>query len=433
MRRLIDYTLFFALYVLLGFETGIAQESERINESGRIQSHRFLFDAFIDSKKCKWSEDRSVLKEIVVFEGELSFEDVAEVELLGKSNKIAQLFDRVVIRGKDCTELQSAGFVDGDCVRPMRPAAKLEDEQCSLRTALTSRAFINGKVAKIECTCKSTVTISEIAFHSTRGIAKDAETFKSSPSFPSKGFDLESAFLQKVKEMSFAELSDSLSENSESIVRLALVPRLGSGSDNFNIRGILADRRVAKMHEQLSLLPPEAAAALSLASYETEFVSFKEFYNDKNMAPVRILHALEANLFLCSEFCTPSTFVESVESWEEWHAEASIKKNNLQFAISAKPDPLLLANLYTNLIVKKRGLSTTQANIWLHENLSEFVPRKLETPQLSDRWLMASDSTPNSMEVIRAVPTFDSYSFIRSKESQLLILNALKAELLSFR
>lgn len=431
MFRLVP--LMIAVLMSLSCKTGCPQESESTKDSVRTKSHQFLFEKFVNSKKCTWSDDKSALKEVVVFEGDLSFEDVVEIELMQNSNKIARFFDRVIIKGKDLTELESVGFVDKDCVRFMSVASKLKSEECTLNTALTSRAFIQGKVANVECGCRSAASISQIVFHSTKGIPKEYGSFKAQRGrYSEKATDLQSSFLEEVKKMSFAELSESLSGNSESVVRIVLMPRLGPGGDNFNIRGVLADRRVAKMHEHLSQLPREVASELSLASYESEFVSFQDFYEDANIAPTRILHAMEANLFLCSEFCSPDTVVEAVENWKDWYDKELIrKKGDLQFSVFAKPDPLLVANLYTNLIIKKNGFSTAQGNIWLHETFSDLVQHKSRVPQLNDRWFMASDWTPNQLEVIKAVPTYDSHTFIRREESQELVLNILKAELLS--
>ena len=414
-------------------QAALGQEGQNAKTNHRQHAHKVLFDQFVSQEKCKWTDGDSVLKEVVVFEGSSSIDGVEVLKLPEKSNLVAGLFDRVVVRGENLTELESVGFVVREEVLNMHLGSKLKEDECVLRMAVVSREFRETKESELQCASKSKLKITEVAFQSVSGIDKDYVTFRKRrrAKIPrGKGADLEFAAMAEIEGKNLEELAVALGENSEAFLRLVLMARMSAGVDDITILSVLADRKVSRMHELLSELPPKKAAELSLANFEREFTSFKKFYENAEMAPVNIPYALEANMFLCSEFCPSKEVVEAVDSWAEWHS-GLVKTKGSQFRIMAAPDPLLVSNLYMNMLMRERKMTMPQANIWLRESFSEVVPYPSMIPQLKSRWLMASNWNPQQMDAIKAVPVFESYDFLNVENRRALVIGILKAELIS--
>ncbi len=222
-------------------------------------------------------------------------------------------------------------------------------------------------------------------------------------------------FVRMAGERNFDELVESLDHFDGDNYAIADATSLTSGLDpSVNLRAILADRRVARLHELLSQMAPEEASEKLHDEFKSKFEQFKgkwaeaiKFENGTILDSER--HGLSALLFLVFEFCPESQFDEDCRSWLDWYYE--LQGANVNFTRRACPQPLLVINLHALALIR-RGESIQQINARV-ANLCEEVECG-PLPELKMlpfyKW---DDTTRDKSDAIKMIPGFYNWGKAR--------------------
>jgi hypothetical protein len=390
------------------------------------ERHDFLIDEFVEGKKCEWNKDRSRLIEVQLVEGDLRFPK-DDLKLPDRTSEILGFFDFLVVRSEfDLKKVKRVRILD-DSGRS-KPLKVFGFKEGTLVFQLPKK--INPKSSlSIAVSCEEQIEISEIAVRSKRGLDKEFSALKKWwLTFPKDGFaKVKQAFLEVTAKMNLEELNEALGENSEALGRIIVPARLPPSGEEISMWGILSDRRVAKIHEILSSMDGELAAEIAETSFDREFKTFREVWETAAIVPYQNNHAIESQLFLCSEFCSSDKVNSILDDWNEWYSQHK-DANNYQFEVRAAPDALLVASIQTKMLMKKNNFSLEEVNLWL-DRAMPLEMRSGEKPTVTLRWLMSSDSTPNRPDVIKQVPLFESHYQFMKRGSKQLLLDVLRAEL----
>ena len=394
------------------------------------EAHSYLLSqSKLRPKKFRWSiNDRliyelSVLAEVVkVGAGE------QQIKLDDDTQRVVYLFDQLVIRGENVGEISEVELSIGDFVQKElggRREMKGDGVAFDLGMFQLPPKDIR-EVVQLRITSQSPVTINGISLKSSRGISKDYSSVKKHwfEFTAGRNSDLQRTFFLQVRSQDLAQLSSSLGQNSRIFNKL-IRPQAMYASEDVNLNAILGDRRVSKLYELLKALDRDQAAKLAREMYVLQFAKFQEVL-DRSIVPHYSRHALESKLFLCSEFCTTDEVAEQMKSWKSWH-EANLDGRSNQFKYGAGPDFLFFANLKVNVVAKGRGYSIGQANTWLEGVIAPVTdPRSIPVAlELSEKWLLTSDSTPNRQDGLARVP-FMSYSGpFKNRKDQLRVLDMI--------
>ncbi len=419
----------------------------------RIKCHDLLFNQLKEKFPetfVRDEENPDIVRELVGFEGKkvVSKKKEEEIRLSDDFSGVARLFDQVLVEGEHLDEMSGAHFLCGDKVFRYKRYGKTKKglvfRMVPIPIARTKPGFSGGfgskKLIAVEnkvvmqkigfrFATKSHLIINKISFQSVNGIRADfEEQLKVWNSFPRGKADLNLAFYQKTMEYDNVEdLVLSLNENSKLLGRV-VVPARMSSVEHINIWGVLADRRVAKLYELLSELDPKQAAEIAERNFELEMARYDATAAETDIIPLMSRHALEAQLFLGSEFCSEKKVIEMLDSWKSWHAER-FDKRSFQFKAGAGPDFLFTANIYANLIAKRNNWSIEETNSWLGNTFAKVIPAGEPLPSISEHWLYASDWTPNKKDAIQLVPTFDATNPFFGRKRQETALQILRSEL----
>ncbi len=391
----------------------------------RRESHSYLLKEFVLDKKCQWNKEKTQLIQVQLHAGD--FVMPSDGYTLPKhTEKVIGLFDLLVLRPLDNIEdIKSVSLLsEGEKELPLKQFAAGSDYLAFYLPRNHPQSPL-----KISVSAEIEIKLSEIAIRSNRGVDTDFDKqLKRWRTFPKNRFQaVQEAFLLETAKMSFEELNESLNQNSQALRKIIVPARLPSSGPSISLRGILADRRVARIHELLSTLDKNAAGEIAKANFDREFAEFQDVWETGVLVPYQTNHAIESQLFLCSEFCSPATVDGILEKWNKWHEKEQVTKD-YQFKTRAAPDFLLTASLQMKMLMRKKGLSLIEANRWVDAVFPEEF-RIVGQPKLNQRWLMASDSTPNRPEPIKSIPMFESGdSFIAPGVKQ-FFLEVLRAEL----
>lgn len=385
--------------------------------------HEFLFKEFVGERDCTWSEDPKRLKEVVV-KKECTVENGEKLILDKGSQKISKFFRYLVFQGSGLPEF------DLKCESCRRQSdLKLHYKNENESVFLLPRRLNPEMPFSLLVSAKAQVKFEKILFRSHRGVDTEFDDLMSYWLTFAKGKygKIQREFFLKTTERSFEELSTSMSENSQVFRELIAPAQMTSGVEFVNMQGIFMDRRVSKLYEGLELFG-DNAAAVAEQNFALEFASFCENLTSHSVTPLRMRYAVESHLFLCSEFCTPTSVVEKIDLWQDWY-ERERKERGFQFKKHGGPDYLFTGNLYANLIMKKENLSIAQMNGRLREILTPVIPSYRKPPQLKRFVLMASDWTTNRPIGLTEVPVLLPTGSISEEAVQNLVLLALRDEL----
>ena len=283
----------------------------------RKERHGLLFDKFIDGKKCLWAKDKSKLVEVRLAKGGTL--PKTDFQLPDKTADVLEYFDLLVVRpSADIREVGEVTILDAE--NRKIPLRKIDSKEGDIGFSLPRNRNLTGSLS-ISISCDSEIELSEIALRSKRGVIKDFDKLKKWwLTFPPGRFsDLNQSFLQETAEMNLAELSDSLGKNSEALRMIITPARMPSSGRDISMWGIIADRRVSKIHEILSALPKETAAQIAKGNFDSEFGVFQEAWEARSLVPMQRNHGIESHLFLCSEFCSTGTFADILNKWIAWY------------------------------------------------------------------------------------------------------------------
>jgi hypothetical protein len=178
------------------------------------------------------------------------------------------------------------------------------------------------------------------------------------------------ACIASTEKRDFDQLVDAIfktdGDNHAIAVHAGMQPGVGSV---IQLKSILGDRRVAKLHELLSDMEPTESARRISELYSEKLVDYKGEWEAAKSKGGRCLdsalHGMSVLLFLVNEFCGDSTFAKHSNSWLQWHA--AIDDGNSPFSILAGPQTLLIINLNA-IRYNKREFSTKE----LHRMVSEL-------------------------------------------------------------
>jgi len=401
-----------------------------------------------------WSSDRKRIWEIIVFESEDKnfVNEKSQIELIAGAQDFARLFDQIVFYGEDLQDLAEIQLInesermkyeftllsDGKQLNRSRGfgVPTFQDEETKPKTVLAfkmvpihSSAPTGGRIL-INFKPKSSCFIKKVAFRSSRGIDRDFQTLKDYwETFPESA-SLQKLFFERTRNQSIDEINSSLRENSEFFLRIIAPEIMMTASSEFaNINGVFADRRVAKLYSELNAMEPQEASLLAAQNFAREFEAFKEYHNDGDIATMNVRHALDAQLFLCSEFCPAETVLGLIDNWRSWHEDERDSRLYM-FGSSAGPDFLFIVNLQVNMIAKQRGFSSRDTNRWMSESVFHFLPDDVSKPAVSPRWLLSYDWTPHRQDVITMVPVLQKHYTLRTPERQANTLKILRESIL---
>lgn len=446
------------LTLLLFFQWSIQDEAAKSNLEKHAKHteirqalHEKLLKTIVvtDPGAALWrdGEKKMVLSELIVFRKETVFKQQGTVDLDSDVSSVSRLFDHIVFRGDNLDNLTGVvfkfgnksirykrfaktddGFVFGMIPIPLIKEKKTKFGSRNLHGSVARHANRNDQGISFSISCTEELTLKEIAFHSARGIHRDFQTMLDSWTTFSRGeLDLNRAFyLETLKYKNIDDLVVSLNENSEILGRIVIPSRM-SASENINLWGVLSDRRVAKLYELLSELDTDIAAEISQRNFVLELERYIESYATTDIGPLSARHAIEGQLFLCSEFCDQKQVLENIDRWKNWHAK-HFAERSFQFKAGAGPDFLFVANTYANLIAKNRGFALDETNAWLEEIFSDVIPGNEPPPSLSENWLFTSDWTPTRKDALQLVPVFESSNPFYGKKRQDLALSILREQ-----
>ncbi len=307
------------------------------NDTLRAQVHASLFKQLPgETSDIVWDK-QGRLKEVVIYKDEVLVRPNSPEKIELKKLPVDQLmlFDYLLIKGES---LETVSELKLDYKNGKRKTKPLKRSSSEIWLKLPSAKLRNNKLKNpvLEITTEVECEISKISLVSKQGLFKEyVRQKKVWDEFP-EDFFAEELFRTTVLDQNYESLSESLSENSEYFLAVLVPSRMTAGTDMANLAGVVADRRVSKMHELLSQLDAPIAAALAESDYASQFDEYTSKHRDSDIVPIRHRHALESKLFLCSEFCEASKVLQLVEQWSAWHKEAS-QGRNFQFRAQAGP------------------------------------------------------------------------------------------------
>ena len=102
-------TVIATLFCIVIFSGMRAASAQKLTEEGQLRksAHDFLFQEFATSRKCDYSKDKSILKEIVVSTKRVVADGELIVELPEGSQRVASMFRHLVLRGENLDRVGS--------------------------------------------------------------------------------------------------------------------------------------------------------------------------------------------------------------------------------------------------------------------------------------------------------------------------------------
>ncbi len=377
--------------------------------------HEILLKDFIKEKKCQWNKSRDKLFEVQLLSGKLDIEN--ELALPEGTGKAMAFFDGLVLRSETgIKSIEAVELLDDHGKRIKLD--QLGSNETTLVFLLPQKLDRNSPL-RLAVFAKEKTELSNVSIRSKSGVFKDFAKLKKWWLTFSKSSDLQLRFLEDTANMSLGELLTALGENSEASVRFIAPATLPtSGGNTISMWGILADRRISRIHDLLSALEPEVAETLARGNFDKQFNLFTDYFDENfyhSSVPVALLHAMDSSLFLCSEFCSPEEFQGLVDKWQLWHVETlGLTREGKPFTSASQLSPMLLGSLKASIFMREKGLTVEEAQAWLRDSLPDHLkPGSITTPRLRANWMMSWDSTPNRPIPLKAFPVFESeYQFI---------------------
>ena len=414
-----------------------SKNNEKSNLELRKDAFEFLFSEYIPDRECVWNLDQ--LCEVEIFdrrESRIELENEKQfIALPAETERVARFFDDIVIRGLRLDEIQAAKLKLGKKCFELHVVRVEKDGQEAYLRVPALPLSINQRSGQLALVINKRVTVERVVLRTDTPFGIDAfEAYQLRRTELAKqrgeqAFVAYQNLLMKIDQLGVEKLAESLREKSEEFARSIVPAQLTAGVDIISINGFLVDRRVSKMYEVLSRMDAGDAAELAATNFRNELKRFKEDWKGAGILPARKRYAVEALLFLSSEFCSTEQFLEQLDEWHDWYHR---EKNDrgFQFQRQGRPDFLLVANLYCNIFVRQNEMSIEEANRWLANTVGPELSRGSNPPKLEQRWLPSSDSIPGGVDLIADVPTFQSFGAVRGREKQNRVLAVLRSGIL---
>ena len=376
-----------------GDEENVETIDSKIVERRR-NAHTFLFEKFIRDKKCTYSEDKKVLKEVLLLDKKTDVDQSAVFQLPEGTHQIAGFFSHIFLTGENLSQDVSLTYeFKGKRLNPQIQLSqdfRLDDKiGFRLRDMFHWNELEGDTVVELKVDKKAVVEKVIL-------VSKYQMTAEFDPdSFVEVGqMDVMDrrrfVFMFNTQRRSFEELALNLDENTEAFGTIVLMAAMSTGPEPLvQMRSILADRRVAKIYEGLSNMPPEDAAKKAESYFDLAFAKLKPARGASAFFPANITHGIYAHLFLCNEFCSPKVSLEKISQWRSYASETGGN-----FAPMCRISSLYLTNLYANLMSDLKGYSIEETDAWVKETMnpitSEFPGFQLAPLQIHD-WSEVAD------------------------------------------
>ncbi len=406
---------------------------DRANTTVRRSAHEFLFEHFLKKKVCVYSQNKELLTELVICEKSTPVDKEERVALPDGTYRVIGIFDQLILRGERLGDIKGVSFSTQQQGRSLRLVKKTERE---LVFQLPSFPLPKNEMPEIElnifCEGKKAV-IDVVALGALAGINPDFDTHQKTKvtSESKKGkLSINEQFRRSTMDRNFDELAGALSERSAAFNGIIYQSRM-TALDVVSINGVLVDRRVSKLYEELSRMDAPEAEEIACANFDREFATFKASWKDTTLIPERMKYAVEAHLFLCAEFSSAAKTLEKIDQWNAWHSDLAPKRG-FGFRQSAKLDVIYSMNLQAMMIMRKRDMSVDQLNAWLAVNLGAIMSEGGNPPVvLKQRVLPTSDWTGKQSDILTYVPVIDESGALVNPKKQIPVLQVLRRELLN--
>ncbi len=435
---LVKWNLFLLIFLSIFAGEGLQDLWDKVNFEDRQIAHKRLFDEYVKNKKCVFSQDKQSLFEVFIYDTPTQLTKTGELKLPKGTREVSRNFNQLVVRGKSLNGVNASLGVGQDGPSLQRIHGTDENLAVFKLINVNRRISVNGETDEdrefaLQIRCDSRTLVEEVSLRfKGDGISKDFETQQQKFS----GFDQDRAgmihedFFRSTVARSFDELANSLSEKSEAFNRIVLPESFGAGIEDYAIKGVLADRRVAKLYEGLSRMDPKNAEQVARELFVDAFESYIEGWRFVDVMPRRKIYGPQAHLFLCFEFCSADIAMEQIDKWDKWHA-ANLGKG---IPDSSGLDKIYSMNLQINAIRKKNNWSIQEVNEFLATELGPSLKIGGNRPPMVE-WsaLRSSDWTPKQIEFLSLVPVFSYTSALRNPVRHEFILETLRNELLDLR
>ncbi len=191
---------------------------------------------------------------------------------------------------------------------------------------------------------------------------------------------------------------------------------IGSGSVPF--RAVLADRRVAKLHELLAAMPrAEASHRISRAFadkcnlYSAEWD--KALEENTGIVFSEPQQGMNAALFLCLEFCDDVEFDRLLQQWAGW-CKSNVKCRQVEEHRSAGlppgPDEQMIINLYA-VALHKKGIALEDLNLQVRQLCDEAGIGRLPDLEMRPfyKWNTVGQMRNDPANVLAEYPVFHNW------------------------
>ena len=406
-------------------------DSNRSIQQLRKDAHKYLISEYLNGKDCTYSDKfKNELEKVVIYDNEQLLEEDSQLNLPEGTHRVFGFFDTVIVESSTPDLIEKLSFKLKEETYPLK-LKTYTTEKGIYQIPPTPEPCATDDDLVIEFLANAPVEIQKISLRAKNRMPERYSDYdQRATKFPNKMSTFQNrhfSFFKETQSRTFDELLRSLNEHSEAFSSVVFPSQLTAGVDLVEFNSVLVDRRVAKIYETLQLVDPNEAAAISAAMVEREFAIYRNQWEGNTAIPARYKYAMDASLFLCSEFCAPELVIKSIDDWNSWH-QGELQGRGYQFKSDGPQDFHFTANLYTHMIIKKNDLTLEQANRWIGETLSGIMPEK--TPVLQRRMFLSSDWTPNRIETIKTVPVFQSFSaFPVNQAKRTALLEILKQEL----
>ena len=373
----------------------------------RKEAHKYLFEDFIKEKRCVFSEDKRALREVVIFDEEKTISGDLSIDLPEGTEKVMGVFSHIILRGEN---------LDKEIILTHQPYGALTNLKQDFRSPNEVKFLIhsfpplNGdkKAVTLRFKIEGEAQIKEIAlatsFNLTSTYDAKQTVFVGELSIAARR---QLVFRLATMARSFEELAVSLDESSEAFGTTVLAASIPSSPEPFiDVMSILVDRRVAKIYEGLANMESHQAEKIASDNFDRQFSGYMPLWEGGTAkipvsVPSNFRYAVNAHLFLCSEFCPPETVLEKIDQWSTWHeTTGSIP--------TVGPSPLYIANLYVKILKNQRGMTLDETNAWLQQNFSSISTTKF--PPLESELLLVSDWSDDNPTAISIVPVFKTWT-----------------------
>lgn len=226
--------------------------------------------------------------------------------------------------------------------------------------------------------------------------------------------------METTAERNFDQLIEAISEydgGNYSIAYMSAMQPSATGKSSVPFRAVLADRRLAKLHELFAKMPREEAAARLMRVYQQKLAEFKRdweagFQLMVHGHPDASRHGLTSTLFLCLEFGDEEQFDRLLQQWIDWY---EVQRHTSRYlAQGAGPDELAMINFYA-IALFKRGESVEEIDRRVQQLCDEVGSGRLPELRLYKlyKWNATALQRNDADAILAEFPVFINWGSAR--------------------